>query len=67
MTLGENVKRLRKNKKITQQELADSAGVHRSTIAYTEQGRSIPKSYTLRAIARALRVKVDILLLEEPG
>src|SRR5579875_2414311 len=46
-TFGDLLKALRKQKRLTQQELADRLGVHRNTIGSWERGDFLPESKTL--------------------
>ena len=59
---GENVQKLRKERKISQEKLADMAGVHRTYIGMIERAE---KNITLRnieRIAKALNVEIKDLL-----
>lgn len=60
MNIGENIKNIRKEKKITQQELAYRIGKSKSTIEKYEAGKveNIPYS-TIKDIAIALDVSTD--------
>jgi transcriptional regulator with XRE-family HTH domain len=53
-TLGETLRRLRIQQRMSQQELAECAEVHRSTVRLTEQGKTTPKSETLQRLAEGL-------------
>jgi transcriptional regulator with XRE-family HTH domain len=57
-----HLKTLRKQRGWTQQQLADRIGVKRSLIGAYEEGRAEPKLDTLRHLAVALEVPMDILL-----
>jgi transcriptional regulator with XRE-family HTH domain len=59
--LGTNIRRLRKAKELTQQALADKAGVTPVHLHRIEQGQSSPSAEVLFAIADALGVKTDSL------
>lgn len=53
------VEEIRKKENLTQDELAQAAGVSRATIVALESGREIVvKSSTLQAIASALKCQV---------
>lgn len=56
--ISQNLRRLRKFKKMTQAETAEKAGISRPAYRNIETGKSEPKVGTLRAIAIALNVKV---------
>lgn len=61
-TIGNNIKRIRKAKKITQKELGEMLGVSQSAINQFENNRSTPKTQTLEKIAQALNVSVSTLM-----
>lgn len=63
--IGENIKAIREKRQMTQDELAETAGVHRVTLAKYETGKSIPGADVLGRIAKALHVKADRLLGDE--
>ncbi len=52
MTIGENLKRLRKEKKLTQKQLGHLCGMADSAIRRYELGKSHPKIQTLHKIAK---------------
>lgn len=57
-----NIKKIRKEQKITQQKLSEISGISRTTIALLETGRKKETSTkTLLAIANALGVSVESL------
>lgn len=56
------LKKVRENRKLTQQALADKVGVHQVTIARLETGKRQPSMDLLHRLAKALRVKVGDLL-----
>lgn len=58
--LSENLKKIRKEKGITQKKLAELSNVRQSTISTIERGQ-MPKTGTLEKIAKALGVKVSEL------
>ncbi len=63
-----NVERLRKFRRLrafSQQELADAAGVGRNTISRIERGETGAHGRTLRRLAQALSVDVAELVLTE--
>jgi len=59
---GENLKTLRKNKGITQEELAVRLNVVRQTISKWEKGQSVPDSEMLVRLAEIFEVPVSQLL-----
>jgi len=60
--LAPNLKFLRKQKGITQNELADQLAVQRTMISAYEDGRSEPKLQTLKLLSNILEVGVEELL-----
>ena len=61
--LGENIKRIRKLKKLTQFELAEKANVSEDTIKSLEQGRTWCSDKTLTQISDALEIDVVKLFI----
>lgn len=61
MTTGENIRRIRKYRGLTIQELADKVGVSEAYIRAYETGRRNPKADSLEAIAIALSVNPEVL------
>ena len=62
MTIGENIRRIRKSKKMTIQKLADKAGYVRNQIHRIETDKQIPKVSTVIDIADVLEVSLDELV-----
>ncbi|RMG22925.1 MAG: LexA family transcriptional regulator [Bacteroidetes bacterium] len=63
--IGKNLKYLRKNRGLTQQELADHLGIRRSSIGAYEECRATPKNDTLTRISDFFEVSLDLLLKED--
>lgn len=61
MELGKKISSLRKNKGISQELLAENSGISLRTIQRIEKGASIPRPFTLKAIADTLAVQVEAL------
>lgn len=61
-TLSMRIKRLRKERGMSQEALATKAKVTREYVARLEAGRHDPSLSTLSQLAKALRVKVAELL-----
>lgn len=59
---GENLKKLRKEKELTQETLAEFLGVSFQTISKWERGETYPDITTLPAIASFFNVTIDDLL-----
>lgn len=53
-TLGKALKELRKDKGMSQMELAQAAGITRETVGRIEQGVSYPRTDTVRKLCAAL-------------
>lgn len=65
MNLHERISKTRKEKGLTQEELAAMSNVTVRTIQRIEKGESIPRSFTLKALAKALDRPYDWLLADE--
>ena len=63
-----NIVRLRKERGVNQDDLADLANLHRAHLGFVEQVKNVPNLTTLRRIAQALNVTVSELVdVEEAG
>ena len=60
--LGENVKIRRERKGLSQEQLAEKAGVSKNTISDIETGDKFARANTLVALAKALETEVYELL-----
>lgn len=60
--LNENIRRLRKAKGLSQEELAVKLHVVRQTVSKWEKGLSVPDAETMIHIAEALDTSVNVLL-----
>ncbi len=56
------IKKLRERRKLSQEALADKAGIHRVSLANIERGAKTPTLDTLARLAKALRVPLHRLL-----
>ncbi|MCI8889247.1 MAG: helix-turn-helix transcriptional regulator [Hungatella sp.] len=65
MYLAQNLKCLRKQRGLTQQELADILGVKRSTVANWESSKREPEIDMLVCIAEYFNMSLDNLVLKE--
>ncbi|BAH06810.1 hypothetical protein CKR_1759 [Clostridium kluyveri NBRC 12016] len=66
MKVGKNIRNIRIQKNITQEELAEITGIEQSIISRYENGIIIPPIPKLEAISKALEVPISKLLeLEE--
>lgn len=59
---GDRLRQLRKDRKLTQQQLAELIGVKNSVISFYEVGDRTPSPDVLRKLALALHVTSDYLL-----
>lgn len=64
--LSENLKRLRMQKGLSQEELASKLNVVRQTVSKWEKGLSVPDCQMLICIAEALDTSVSVLLDDAP-
>lgn len=60
--IGENLKHLRERQDLSQEALADKAGLYRTYIGHIEVGRYMPSAYTIYKITKALDVKSSEIL-----
>jgi transcriptional regulator with XRE-family HTH domain len=60
--IGSNIKFLRKQKNLTQEELSKKIGVNRSMIGSYEEGRAKPKLSSIQIIAHYFKTGVDELI-----
>lgn len=63
--LQERLKTIRKERKITQDEVSELLGVKRQTYSAYERGVSVPDSLTLKKLADYFQVNVDYFFCEE--
>ena len=61
MTLGENIKIKRKEKRLTQEKLAEIIGVHPNTIRQWEKNKNSPKTQDIEKLAEALDTTISYL------
>ncbi|MGN0755046.1 MAG: helix-turn-helix domain-containing protein [Aristaeellaceae bacterium] len=59
---GDRLRQLRKERNLTQQQLAELIGVKNSVISFYEVGERMPSPEVLRKLAMALHVSTDYLL-----
>lgn len=59
---GERVKQVRDEKGMSQEELADKAGLHRTQISLIERGMRSPRLETIEKLAKALKIQAKDLL-----
>lgn len=64
-TLGENISKIRKQKKLKQDELAELIGVETKSLSLVETGNGFVTAKTLEKISEILKVPVSELFEEE--
>ena len=62
-----NLRKYRKERRISQEELADEAGLHRTYISGVERGVRNPSVLVLEKIAKPLKIPVWKLLYDGKG
>ncbi len=62
MNIGDNIKKLRIEKRLKQSELAEKSGISRVAIGNYERGDRIPNIEIVRKIANALEISLNKLL-----
>ncbi len=66
MSFSKRLTQIRKGKKkLTQQQMADTIGIHVSQIKRYESGDTQPSLEVIRKIALALNISADMLLFDE--
>lgn len=59
---GQRLKKLRKQKNLSQQEIGEMTGMHFTNISRYERGLAMPNSDTLKKLSDALEVSGDYLI-----
>lgn len=59
--LGEKIRKLRKEKGITQEKLAEAIKISRTHMGHIEQGRKTPSLKVLEKLSRALKIPLPEL------
>ncbi|MFZ4616663.1 MAG: helix-turn-helix domain-containing protein [Rectinemataceae bacterium] len=65
MEFGERLRKTRDDKGLSQQDLAERAGIQASAVSHFELGRRLPSFDNIRRLADALNVSSDFLLGRE--
>ena len=63
--LNDNIKKFRKIKKLTQEQIAEKLNVSRQTVSKWESGETIPDIYNCCELAKLYEITVDDLLNEQ--
>lgn len=62
LELGKKIRRLRKKQdNLSQEKLAEKAGIHRTYMGKIERGESNPPMHTVSKIAKALKIPLSDL------
>lgn len=61
MNIAENIKKIRLNNQLTQQEFADKVGISRHSLLNYEKGKRIPPMDVAIRISKAFNVALDML------
>ncbi len=64
-TLSNNIKKLRSDMNLSQEELADKCGLHRTYVGAVERGERNVTLSSLEVLALALKVDVPTLLTDK--
>ncbi|AFK63887.1 hypothetical protein TKWG_20850 [Advenella kashmirensis WT001] len=62
--IGRSVRTLREGRRLSQEALADLAGVSRSFLGEIERGEAVPSIETLQKLADALGEKLSFLITQ---
>jgi transcriptional regulator with XRE-family HTH domain len=60
--VGFNIRRIREQRDLSQEELADLAGLHRAYVGQIERGEKNIGLKNLEKIAKALNISIKVLL-----
>jgi len=63
LIVGNNIRMLRRNRGLSQEEFADQCGLHRTYVGAIERGERNITLGTLEKFARALNVRPETLLM----
>lgn len=63
ITISEQIRLLRKSQGLSQEALAENAGINLRTLQRIETGNAIPRGETLRLLAQALDVSIEELAM----
>lgn len=63
-TIGQNIRKYRKQQQLRQEDLAERTGLSLNYIGMIERGEKVPSLETFIAIANALGISADLLLCD---
>ena len=63
--ISDKIRKLREERKFTQQQIADSLNIDRSTYAYYELGKTKPDVYTVMKLSKIFNVSYADILSDE--
>ncbi len=64
---GERISKFRKERNLSQEEVASLLNVSRQTISKWESGETLPDVYNAVALAKLFHISLDVLILGSPG
>ncbi len=59
LALGENIRRIRKSRKMTQDAFSEKIGIEPSSLSNIENGKSLPSTLTIIQIQQQFEVSAD--------
>ena len=62
MTLGESLKKIRKQYKMTQEDIAKLLGISRSGYTYYETGKTVPSVEVLQKLSAIYNTTIDVIV-----
>lgn len=65
MTIGEKIKKIRKDRDLSQAKFSEMIGVHLNHLGRCESGESIPSAEIIQTICQVFNISADYLLLDE--
>lgn len=65
MNIGENIKKVRESKKVSQEQLSKISGIPRTSLGRYERGERTPTIDMVNKIADALNVNINILITKD--
>lgn len=62
MAFGDNLKRLRQEHNLTQEELAEKVGISKSSVSYYEHSKKTPAPSLVAQFSEIFNVSMDVLM-----